>query len=121
MGQSPDAPAEPETPARPQPKLSKIEQFLRDKLDSGEIDPCLALLPIRFMKLSDKDWDFIQALIDEERAEQMRRLDQLNTQIFGLAERLDQAEKGEQKTKEALREFALIYDRVYEESRKLLA
>lgn len=54
---------------KPQPKLSKIEQFLRDKLDSGEIDPCLALLPIRFMKLSDSDWNFIQALIEEQREE----------------------------------------------------
>lgn len=53
----------------------------------------------------------------------MKRLDQLNTQIFGLDQKsvsINQAEKEEQKTKEALREFALIYDRVYDESRKML-
>lgn len=70
IGQSPDKLTEaPESPMKPLVKLSRIEQFLKDKLDSGEIDPCLALLPIRFMKLSDKDWDFIQDLIQEQREE----------------------------------------------------
>lgn len=36
--------------------LNKIEKFLKDKVDKGEIMACAALLPRRFLQLSEKDW-----------------------------------------------------------------
>ena len=54
---------------KPAPKLSKLEKFLQDKLDSGEVSACLALLPKSYMQLSDSDWDYVQEIIQEQRDE----------------------------------------------------
>ena len=60
-----------------------MEVFLKEKIESGEIQPYIALLPREYLKLSDKDWDHVLGLMQEERDEQLSRLEELNKKMFG--------------------------------------
>ena len=71
------------------------------------------MLPKKYLKITDEEWNMIEDMIKKERVQQLNRLQDIKNRLFGKEVTFDNADK-----ETLMKEFKRIYELVYTETKK---
>ena len=83
-----------------------------EKLFKG-LSPGSKVLPKKYLRITDEEWNLIEEMIKKERMQQLNRLQDIKNKLFGKQITFDNADK-----ETLMKEFRRIYELCYTETQK---